>query len=339
MLARHRQNDALPSEPDLHAKEVVRVERLERDAAQIRAWLAAHPLDRRGTRGSVLKSNRTDNESAKMATDKGVLQGFTGVAAVDGKHQIIVEAQAHGSGSEHALLVPVVKAVLPLFGKDSVISADAGYHSEQNLKDLAALEVTALIADNQMRKRDERLATQGRHQSTPDPLHDKSPAEDKTQKYTPADFAYDAVAQTCVCPAGKSLYRQGTACQFKRRTAVRFQGAQRDCLPCTQRERCLRTPEKTATRQVAFFAPLLADRPRSHTEKMRERIDSAEGRALYAQRLGTVEPVFANIRHNKRLNRFTLRGRPKVDGQWKLFCLVHNIEKLANNGYAASAKH
>jgi hypothetical protein len=171
------------------------------------------------------------------------------------------------------------------------------------------------------------------------PLHDKSTPVGKIVKYTPADFAYDAAAQTCVCPAGKSLYRHGSACQYKNRNAVRCQGAERDCLPCTQRDRCLRTPEKTATRQVAFFGPLLADRTRSHTVQMRERIDSAEGRALYAQRLGTVEPVFGNIRHNKRLNRFTLRGRAKVDGQWKLFCLVHNIEKLANNGYARAAQY
>ena len=338
MLARHRQNDELPTEPDINAKEAMRVQRLERDAQKIRSWLAAHPHDRRGTRGSVLKSNRTDNESAKMATDKGVLQGFTGVAAVDGKHQIIVEAQAHGTGAEQALLIPVVNAIFPLLGKDSVITVDAGYHSEQNLKELAALKVNALIADNQMRRRDERFATQARHQSTADPLHDKSAQKTKQTKYRPADFTYDAAAQTCVCPAGKSLHRHGHACQYENRIAVRFQGAERDCLPRTQRARCLRTPEKTATRQIAFFGTLVADRVRSHTEKMRERIDGAQGRALYAQRLGTVEPVFANIRHNKRLNRFTLRGRPKVDGQWKLFCLVHNIEKLVNNGYAAKAK-
>ena len=42
-----------------------------------------------------------------------------------------------------------------------------------------------------------------------------------------------------------------------------------------------------------------------------------------------VEPVFGNLRHNKRLNRFTLRGLNKVGTQWRLFCLVHNIEKLA----------
>ena len=68
---------------------------------------------------------------------------------------------------------------------------------------------------------------------------------------------------------------------------------------------------------------------------MKARIDTAEGRARYAARFGTVEPVFANVCYNKGLARFTLRGQRKVDGQWKLYCLVHNIEKLARHGYAA----
>ncbi len=69
-------------------------------------------------------------------------------------------------------------------------------------------------------------------------------------------------------------------------------------------------------------------------ELMKQAIDSERGRALYGGRFATVEPVFGNLRHNKRLNRFTLRGQTKVDGQWKLYCLVHNIEKLAHHGYA-----
>lgn len=68
---------------------------------------------------------------------------------------------------------------------------------------------------------------------------------------------------------------------------------------------------------------------------MKRAIDTPEGRAQYGRRCGTVEPVFANLRHNKRLDRFTLGGRTKVDGQWKLYCMVHNIEKLAKSGYAA----
>lgn len=48
--------------------------------------------------------------------------------------------------------------------------------------------------------------------------------------------------------------------------------------------------------------------------------------------MATVEPVFGNIRQNKRMNRFTLRGRAKVGMQWSLYCLVHNIEKLVKTG-------
>jgi hypothetical protein len=62
---------------------------------------------------------------------------------------------------------------------------------------------------------------------------------------------------------------------------------------------------------------------------MREKFHSASGRALYRQRMGTVEPVFGNIQ-NKGMRRFTLRGQRKVSAQWKLFMLVHNIEKVAH---------
>jgi len=334
MLARHRESDERDVEPDLAVKEAKRIERLARDAAQIRGWLADHPEERRGVKGSICKSNRTDNESAKMATSKGVIQGYTGVAAVDGKHQIIVCAQAHGTGSEQELLVPVVAAMKDVLAENSLITADAGYHSEANLKALAGMKVDALIADNGMRSRDERFSTQDRHKQAPDPLYDKSNTEKKATTYQPSDFTYDAQARTCVCPAGKSLYSHGSNCLTNGYVSIRFQGAQRDCVPCSHRDRCLRTPAKTKTRQVAFFQGKAVNTPESHTERMKKRIDSPEGRVLYGQRFATVEPVFGNLRYNKGLDRFTLRGKTKVDAQWKLFCLVHNIEKLAHHGYA-----
>ena len=80
MLARHRADDALAVAPRLRSKDVVRRERLVQDAAELRAWLTRHPDNRRGAKGAVRKSNRTDNESAKMATSKGVIQGYTGEA-------------------------------------------------------------------------------------------------------------------------------------------------------------------------------------------------------------------------------------------------------------------
>ena len=68
---------------------------------------------------------------------------------------------------------------------------------------------------------------------------------------------------------------------------------------------------------------------------MIEKIDTPEGKQRYSQRLPIVEPVFANIRTHKRMDHFTLRGKQKVDIQWMLYAMVHNIEKLANYGKIA----
>ena len=68
---------------------------------------------------------------------------------------------------------------------------------------------------------------------------------------------------------------------------------------------------------------------------MKHRIDSDFGKQIYRQRLAVVEPVFANIGANKGLKRFSLRGRRKVQGQWRLYCVIHNIEKLKNYGELA----
>lgn len=70
----------------------------------------------------------------------------------------------------------------------------------------------------------------------------------------------------------------------------------------------------------------------SPIERMKARLDSPEGRYRYSRRLGTVEPVFGNINTAKHLNRFSLRGKHKVNGQWLMYCLVHNVEKLQRYG-------
>lgn len=100
----------------------------------------------------------------------------------------------------------------------------------------------------------------------------------------------------------------------------------------TARSGYLRKPGTTSSRQVVV---LTRKAHITHTQRMRERIDSRAGRAQYGRHFAIVEPVFGNVRHNKRLNRFTLRSQRKVDGQWKPFALVHNIEKWANYRKAA----
>ena len=341
IVQRHRATDALPVEPDLETKAIARVTQLQQDAADLRTWITAHPDERRGPKGTVRQSNRTDNDSAKMATSKGVIQGYTGVAAVDDRAQIVVVAQAHGTGSEHELLEPVVDALMPVLAPTSLLTADAGYHSTAACQLLEARGIDALLADGQLRQRDERFATQDRHQQAPHPLHDKTRARVPTPPtptatpFAPRDFTYDPIARTCVCPAGNALYRKGASRIVHGYVSEQFRGTVRDCVSCALRAQCLRTPDTTRVRNVAFIRERVQPKPETASTRMRARIDTPEGRARYGRRFATVEPVFANLRHNKRLTRFTVRGRAKVNAQWQLFCLVHNIEKLAHHGYAA----
>jgi transposase len=339
MLKAHRRQD-INSEQSQHPSltearaQQERLRALKAEAQSIRAFLQSN-AQRRSGQGAERKSNLTDNDSAKMATGKGVIQGYTGAAAVDASHQIIVAAQAHGSGSEQSLLIPLIEQARPFATAQTVMTADAGYHSEANLKQLSERAIPALIADGLMRKRDARFKNQDRYKAGPDPLYNKatSPKPVSSGKFTPRDFRYDAATHTCICPAGNALYSNGSHCTTNGRTHHKFTGAKRACVPCALRHHCLRTPDKTRVRQVAIFHKNQSS-PHPHTDAMRRRIDSAEGRALYGRRMATVEPVFANLRYNKRLDRFTLRGQCKVDTQWKLYCMVHNIEKLAHHGYA-----
>jgi transposase len=332
MLDRHQGNDAGASEVIADAKALERIERMTCQAAQIRRWLAVNPDDRPGRRGSICKSNRTDNQSAKLATDKGVIQGYCGVAVVDAKHQVIVEASAHGTGAEQELLLPVIDACAGQRKPDTLITADAGYHSEANLAALAERSINALIADNTMRQRDERFADQAKHTDQRSPLHNKSRLPNKSAVFGSDRFVIAQDQTHAICPSGKKLYRNGKDCKIGSYTAIKFRAPASACKGCALRTQCLRKPDTTPSRQLAV---LTRKTDPTHTQRMRERIDSQEGRALYDQRFATVEPVFGNVRHNKRLNRFTLRGQKKIDGQWKLFALVHNIEKLANYRKAA----
>jgi transposase/IS5 family transposase len=333
MIELHRSQDSgAADEGAAEASRERRIEALVKEAQATREFLARAP-QRRNRKGQELKSNVTDNDSAKMATGKGVIQGYAAQAAVDASHQVIVAADVTGSGSEQAMLMPMIEQMQGLRAAHTLITADAGYHSEENMTALREAGIAALVADGQMRKRDERLAARAHHLAKGDPLHDKRQLPAQTIRlFRPSDFMLDAASNSCSCPAGQRLYSSGSRCQVNGRIAHKFKGTVSACGNCQLRAKCLRHPERTRIRQVAIFLQGQSTSQRA-SEEMKRAIDSARGRRLYGQRIATVEPVFGNLRHNKRLDRFTLRGKAKVRAQWCLYCLVHNIEKLARNGY------
>jgi transposase len=63
-------------------------------------------------------------------------------------------------------------------------------------------------------------------------------------------------------------------------------------------------------------------------EKMAQKVKTPKGRELYARRKVIVEPVFGQIKEARGFRQFSLRGLTKVNGEWRLLCLTHNLLKL-----------
>lgn len=338
LLTQHRASDLAGSEAPRAAARERQIKTLNAAIEKIEGFLATHE-DKLGRSGKPKQSNLTDNDSAKMPTSKGVIQGYDGLAVADSKHQVVVHAEAFGEGQEHGLLIPMLEGMRDTFDdlnlsadilKEAKLTADAGYSTEANAEYLFRNDVDAYLADNLFRKRDPRFASVERHKPTREDEPFAKPKRDV--KFQPKDFQLAEDHSHCICPAGQRLYRNGRHCRIGEFEAMKFRGAQRSCGACPLRSRCLRHPERSAVRQVAFFLGRTAGTPEKYLTKMKRKIDSDAGRYQYSRRLGVVEPVFGNIRSTRKLNRFTLRGKRKVNTQWRLYCLVHNIGKIQRYG-------
>jgi Transposase DDE domain len=300
------------------------LERLEQQAARIEAFLATNE-PKGGKPGHELQSNITDNESAKMFTAHGVLQGYNSQALVDAKHQVIVPAEAFGNGQDYGHVPPMLeraKAHVQALGlgedyfAGKILSADSNYHSEENLKKGAQEQLDASIPDPHFRQRDPRFATQARHHPSTD------------EKLTEADFTYEQDQDCYRCPGGKVLKLRARRHQIGNNIYRRYEAEEADCRGCPLRELCLYTPE-ARHKHLAVFVEKGKE---TLSQQMSTKIDTPEAREIYGQRLAIVEPVFGHLRSQKRLDRFTLRGKIKVNIQWMLYCMVHNIEKILHYG-------
>jgi transposase len=315
-----------------------RIKRLKQKAERIKKFLAENG-PKKGASGKEIQSNVTDNESAKMVSSHGVVQGYNANAFVDEKHQVVVHAEAFGEGLDSGHMKPMLEGAKKKLAeagwqeplKDKEISADTSYFSIENLETCREQEVDAYVPDPQFRKRDVRFAEAGRHRRSVD--RRKQRYKSKKRWFTVEDFKLDERSGKLICPAGHGLYVRNrnfeTVKGFK---AIAYQAPKTACRNCALRTKCLRNPN-TVSRQVHVF---YGRRPGSLTDAMKRKIDTSQGRAKYSKRLGIVEPVFGNIRAQKRMDRFTLPGRAKVNIQWRLYCLIHNIEKILHYGKSYS---
>ena len=194
--------------------------------------------------------------------------------------------------------------------------------------------IDAYIADPNFRKRDPRFAEVDKYKERTRREQRKYP--EASNLFKPGrDFTISEDKSCCICPAGKRLYRNGGNVKVKGMTAIKFRGRKTDCLTCELRKKCIRG-EKAETRQVYFFQDTLEKKPETYTNKMKRRIDSPAGRLIYDRRLAIAEPPFAHIRSALGLDSFSLRGKRKVNTQWLLYCITHNLTKIHRYGKEAA---
>jgi hypothetical protein len=167
------------------------------------------------------------------------------------------------------------------------IIADAGYGSEENYEYLEKENLTSYVKYNY--------------------FHKEPKKKFKEQIYRVQNLPYDEESDTFECPAGKKLYFKETKEETTAngdKTNARFYQCE-NCVACSHKDQCHRS-KYNRTIQV---------RPRLNDLK------SEIGLKYRSRRCVDVEPVFAQIKHNRQFKRFMLRGIDKVKPEWG-FCVL-----------------
>jgi len=301
------------------------IERLQKKAERLEGWLKENG-PKMGRQGREIKSNVTDNESAIMVTSHGTIQGYNGQALVDSKDQVIVHAEAFGESQDLHLIPAVLDGAKENMGAigcgedyfvGKTFTADSNYHSPLNLKKCEEEGLDAYIPDKRFRRRDPRFEREHRQRQR------------RTDRLALADFEHQEERDEYRCPKGRVFRLEVKETVNDGVIYRRYSNDGGGCKGCELKVRCVKG-KKTKRRYVMVPVGSVLG---NLTKAMASKIDSEKGRRIYHRRIAIAEPVFANIRTYKAMNRFTLRGKIKVNIQWLLYCMVHNIAKILNFGF------
>jgi len=301
------------------------IERLVQKAERIERWLGEN-RSKVGRQGREIKSNITDNESAIMVTSHGTIQGYNGQALVDSKEQVIIHGEAFGDSQDLHLIPPVLdgaKENMRVIGcgddyfVGKTLTADSNYHSPVNLKKCEEEGLDAYIPDKRFRRRDPRFHDGHRQRQR------------RSDRLTLADFRYQEERDEYLCPRGRVFRLQVKGTVQDGTIYRRYSNEGEGCKGCELKVRCVKGDKAKRSAVMVPVGSVVGNL----TKAMGAKVDSERGRRIYHHRIAIAEPVFANIRILKAMNRFTLRGKTKANIQWLLYCMVHNIGKIINSGF------
>lgn len=247
------------------------------------------------------KINVTDPDAVFMKTRNGIKTSYNAQAVVDETSQIVVAARVTNTNDRDQLLPMIEQTQENTQKKVGIVSADAGYSSADNLEKLEAIDgVDAYIPDD---------TYQGRKRGKKDTPFDKS------------KFVYNESADQYICPAGKTLLfwhiKQDKCAEYR-------------VYRCQECKACLHFGECTKSKRGRTIWRMVAD---ERIKAMRTKLDSEAGKAIYAKRKHIVEPVFGHIKSVIGFTGFQLRGLHKVNGEFMLVAIAHNLKKISKWGY------
>jgi len=245
------------------------------------------------------QTNLTDPDARLMRTRQGIKPAFNGQTAVDGKCQVIVAARLVEKGTDSAELVPMIGETIANTGRRPwIVTADSGYSSLDNLEYLERNKILGLIPDVMYRV--EKLG--------------------KAKYYPRSLFKYNAMKDTYTCPMGKVLSHSGST-TYRQDKLESYRCKKGECKDCESRAKCT----DGEFRKISW-------NPRDRLVLgMRMRLDTQLGMTMYKERMSIVEPVYGEMKKNKRFQQFNLRGIEKTSVEFLLLCVTHNLKKIHNH--------
>jgi len=142
----------------------------------------------------------------------------------------------------------------------------------------------------------------------------------KAKRFVKANFRYDEGTDRYICPEGKFLKNVGTSFNKKRGVYMMiYKGI--DCPSCPHQKECCKNSK---------FRAIHALPQDKLFNRIRKKLCTKEGKAVYDLRKQTVERSIGDIKHNKKFRSFLLRGKQKVKVEFNLACIAHNLVILNN---------
>jgi len=248
----------------------------------------------------------TDAEASFMHKGNASIPAFNAQLAVT-EDQLIVYADVTTEPVDVNQTKKAVEAMeKTVKEKPKIVVADTGYAGGENFKYLEDNKIDGYIPSE-----DERHIGIKKRQKAREHLFAKE------------DFTYDKCEDKYTCPQGETL-RPAARTQFKSKYSKRgvtiYRTKRGTCAACPLREKC--------TMNVKLGRAITRDGYEECRERMREKLNTAEGRSIYGKRKCLVEPVFGQIKTRNGFSQFLLRGLKKVKIEWKILATAHNLLKI-----------